>query len=387
MSRTAATPAPVRVLYVRHGFRLGGAERSILNLARHGPEHGLVSGLAVIGRSSVDWRQTQLAEVAELGVPVTVFPRTARSLRHPQHLLEATSGVRRLARRLRADIVDTSGASASLVGRLACVGTRTFHVTEMESSRGDARAPSSTPWRLARWFYRRSYSLTAGFVAVSATLLDEDLLGGVLPADRITVIPRGVDLEEFPAQPLPAPSLDDGLRLLSVGRLVPSKDHLTAIRAVGLLRARGGNASLTIAGAGPLRADLDREIGALGLGGCVKLKGPWRDVAGLHREHDAFVFPTRFEALPLAALEAMASARPVVVSDIPSLRAIAGDTGIYFPPGDAEALAMSLDRLLRTPIARRRRIGLEARARVESAFDARRQVGALVDYYRSLTSR
>lgn len=63
----------------------------------------------------------------------------------------------------------------------------------------------------------------------------------------------------------------------------------------------------------------------------------------------AFVYPSRYEGFGLPPLEAMAAGAPVVVSDIPALREVCGDAALYFPPGDAKALAETLNRLLADP--------------------------------------
>ena len=129
--------------------------------------------------------------------------------------------------------------------------------------------------------------------------------------------------------------------LLSVGRLVGHKDHATSIAAMASLARTSPLARLVIAGAGPLRSTLQAQIDSLGVARHVTLLGARTDVPALLRTADLFVFPSRFEGLGIALMEALAAGLPGVSSRIAtSLEVADGSPAVrYFAPGDPEDLA------------------------------------------------
>ncbi|WIM72327.1 glycosyltransferase [Corynebacterium suedekumii] len=108
-------------------------------------------------------------------------------------------------------------------------------------------------------------------------------------ADRIHLVHNGLELDRFPYAPRP----ESGLRLLSVGRLVEKKGLHLLVDAAAALHGRGVPVTVDIAGDGPLREDLARQIHSLGLGGHVRLLGPvtQAEVTRLLGECDVFVAP------------------------------------------------------------------------------------------------
>ncbi len=125
-------------------------------------------------------------------------------------------------------------------------------------------------------------------------------------------------------------------RVVGVGGLVPRKDPLTAVRTVAALRLRGADASLTWVGDGPLRVevrDAARRAGVpLRLTGAV----PPAQVQQVVGESDLFLLPTRAETFCVAAAEALAAGRPVVVGDSGGPRDfVAPPSGLLVRPGSA----------------------------------------------------
>jgi glycosyltransferase involved in cell wall biosynthesis len=167
-----------------------------------------------------------------------------------------------------------------------------------------------------------------------------------------------------------------------VGRLQAPKDPLTLIRALAEL-GRPGEA--VIAGDGPDRPAVEREVRRLGLESAVRLAGERDDVAELLAEADLFVLSTRSEGLPLSILEAMAAGLPVVASDVGGVPELVVDreTGFLVPPGDPHALAAAIERLLDDPDLRGR-FGAAGRARVSTHFDLASAQRAHLDLYRAL---
>jgi glycosyltransferase involved in cell wall biosynthesis len=163
-----------------------------------------------------------------------------------------------------------------------------------------------------------------------------DLYG--LAPDKVTVTPLGVD----PAF-TPGDGTHDGY-LLFVGAIQERKNPLAALQTAAA-------AGLPLVVAGPEKdAALARELreGGADVRGFVDTA----TLAGLYRRATALVLPSRFEGFGVPVIEAMASGTPVVLSDDPALREVAGDAGLYGDPAEAVRRALA-DR------DRYRRAGLE----------------------------
>lgn len=189
-------------------------------------------------------------------------------------------------------------------------------------------------------------------------------------ADRIVVIPCGVDTELF--QPMGQASAKDLLELspdpllLYVGRLQPIKGLQTLLEAMALL---AGNTSLLIVGGDQDEPDdghaarLRRRVAALGLGQRVRFLGaqPQRRLRLFYAAAHATVMPSYYESFGMVALEAMACGSPVVASRVGGLATTVRDglTGYLVTEGDPAALAYRLGQIL-TDAARRARLGREA---------------------------
>jgi glycosyltransferase involved in cell wall biosynthesis len=136
--------------------------------------------------------------------------------------------------------------------------------------------------------------------------------------------------------------------ICAVGRLVPLKGFNDLIAAMPLIAVKHPAARLLLIGDGPEAGALKEQASRLGAGGGVVFAGHRRDVPRLLRAGRVFVHPSHTEALSNAVLEAMAARCPAAVSDIPGNREIVSHekTGLLFPPGDVEAIAAAVCRIL-----------------------------------------
>lgn len=191
--------------------------------------------------------------------------------------------------------------------------------------------------------------------------------GGSRPA----LLPHGVDLLRFRSSPPPARR---ETCLLAVGRCVEKKGFEVLIRAMTLVTAP---ACLRIVGEGPLRPALEEAAREWGVAGRVKFLGhrTHAQLADLYAGSDVVVVPSVIDrdgdrdGLPNVVLEAMASGRPVVASDVAAIASAVRDrmTGVLVPPGDPTALAGVLDELAADPAARFR-MGEAARREAHERF-------------------
>ncbi len=198
---------------------------------------------------------------------------------------------------------------------------------------------------------------------------------------KVEVLPYGVSPSVI-AQPAADTHADDRLRVIFVGRLVYYKGLDILLDAM----SRVPDASLTIVGEGPLRSDLEAQAVRLGMQDRVRLAGSVSDQAlrELYGSHDAAVLPSvsRAEAFGLSMAEAMASGLPVVSTRLGTGTDwvnVHEESGLVVEPGDAEALAGALARLVDP--AERRRLGAGAQARAHRLFSFDDHVDRLLAVY------
>ncbi|MGR0220190.1 glycosyltransferase family 4 protein [Agromyces sp. ZXT2-6] len=258
----------------------------------------------------------------------------------------------RAARRIRSLARDVdavnSHAATSLWPMVLALGPRRRGWVHTEHSSAVTAAVGTGLRGAARRAIRRLLlSRPAVVVAVS-----EHLASAVRRLGRrgpVSVVPNAVDAPVPP--PMRPARHGDAVRLVSVGGLVPVKRPLIAIAAVARLREAGFDADLTWVGDGPLRADAESAIAALGLGDVVRLVGARQpsEVSGFLADADLFLLPTAGETFGVAIAEAIAHGRPVVVGaeggqaefvDPAAGELVAGDD----PDAYADAVARVLER-------------------------------------------
>lgn len=190
---------------------------------------------------------------------------------------------------------------------------------------------------------------------------------------RARLLPHGVDTTRF--APAPARRAGRTLDLLAVGRLVEKKGFPTLIDALALLDHR---VRLTIVGQGPEHDALVEQVERHALSHRVRLVGrtTHADLPTRYQLADAVIVPSVVDrngdrdGLPNVVLEAMASGRPVVASDVAAIGTAIehGHDGLLVAPGDATALAQAIRQLAADPDARRE-LGRAARSTVLERFD------------------
>ncbi|MGI9009305.1 MAG: glycosyltransferase, partial [Streptosporangiaceae bacterium] len=132
--------------------------------------------------------------------------------------------------------------------------------------------------------------------------------------------------------------------VLAVGRLTAQKGLDTLVAAAARWRSRRPEPVLAIAGTGPLAGPLARQAAEFGVD--VRFLG-WRDdVPALIAAADVFVLPSRWEGQPLVLQEALRAGRPVVAADVGGVREVTADAALLVSPGDPQALAAAVLRVL-----------------------------------------
>ncbi|WP_226010906.1 glycosyltransferase [Halomicrobium salinisoli] len=204
----------------------------------------------------------------------------------------------------------------------------------------------------------------------------------------VQVIHNGVDIEAITAASNQATvsSLPDGFLVGTAGRLVPQKNQSALVRAAAPLLRDRDDSALVIVGDGPLRAELEAVAAELGISDQTHFLGylPERtDVYAVMDELDVFVFPSQYEGFGVAIAEAMALGTPVVANDIPILREVVGDAGVFLDVSDTAAFAAALTDLAEND-CRRTELARRGSERIERRFSLERTVEEHVRMYRRI---
>lgn len=204
-------------------------------------------------------------------------------------------------------------------------------------------------------------------------------------ASRAVVIPNGFDGTRFKPRPEAKVRLREELGVEPdrtviglVARDHPMKDPGNLVRAVALLQARGHAVHLVIIGRG--LDESNRELCTLvresGLGSQVSLMGERTDVPALVAGFDVAALSSAWgEGFPNVLGEAMASGVPCVATDVGDSSWVVGPHGIIVPPGQSDAMASALGRLIDLGSEARHQLGLAGRARILQHFSIREVVG------------
>jgi glycosyltransferase involved in cell wall biosynthesis len=290
-----------------------------------------------------------IAALTDAGIAANAVPWTANR--------DDLPGAWRLWRWLRkhpADIahVHSGGLTLRLVCRLAGVDAIVQHI------HGRIIEPIGTS------VSQLSFRGADAVIACSQAVAD------CLPQCRTQVIYAGVETGSHP----PTAKVNTGpLKLGVLARLIPLKNVESLINATARLRGIGIEIQVEIAGSGPSESALRELATKLGVADLVRFIGWQVDVDRLLASWDLLVIPSLEEGFPIAALEAMAAAKPVLASRVGGLPEVVVDrvTGRLFPPGDTDALVQCIAELAND---RQRLVvmGTEGWKRAHSLFSAER---------------
>lgn len=313
-------------------------------------------------------------QLRRIGVRVHLVPELERSI-SPKRDVRAYLALRRFFRTERPDIVHTHSSKTGILGRLAAraAGVPTIvHTVHGFAFPGESR---QTIKAIFKFLERRAGKVTDTMIVLNDAdaAIARDLLG--VPDSRQALLPNGVDVDTYaPAAPERRQALrrsafgidaPDHVVIGMVGRLWLQKNPQCFVRAAIQVTAQREQVSFFMIGDGEFRAELETAIQDSGHADRIRILG-WRsDVPDLLKALDVMVLPSRWEGMPLAILEAMSSAVPVVASDIPGNHHLVrdGSDGRLFPLDDADALAGALIDLIDDPTTRSR-LSAQARAKV-----------------------
>lgn len=389
------------VLFLTESFHpvLGGGEQHILRLGRALAGSGMATTV-VTRRGDARWAADETIDGIRV---IRVGPAGASRPGKYAMVPAAIAAVQRL--RARYDVLVVRGTR--VLGLPALLAARALGkgVVLQAEVNGEMTGEVYT-WGTAfdrGWARRAIFAGVAArnlllrdgdaFVAMSRAIRDEFLQAGV-PPQKVALISHGVDVGRFrPAtrderlalrQRLGLPI--DGRIIIYTGRLLRGKGLEALIAAFRPVAAAEPSAHLVIVGSGEgqslsVDADLHAAAQAEGLDARVTFAGRVDAVEDWLRASDVFAFPSMFEALGIALVEAAACGLPAVASRTGGIVDVVEDgrSGVLVPPGDVAALSAALHRLVTDPDLGRE-MGAAARDVVRARFDER----DAVDRYRAL---
>ena len=350
---------PAKVMLVAIGLGVGGTETHIVELASRLDRSRFTVTVCALKSGG-----TMAQELEKRGVRVLSLDGTGK--------LDARV-IMRLFKLLRAEQPDVVQAFLFWANVAARACGRILRAFPVISSYHDEIV--SEGW-LVRLVDRLTLTWTDCIVCCSGAVGRSVVsrIGGKI--EHFTFIPFGVDIDQF--EPAAAATrrelgLRDGQKVIgTVCRLVePKKGLRILLQAMAVLAKRYGQppCQLLLVGDGPSRHELELLREQLGLSSWVVFAGSRRDIPRVLHAVDAFVLPSLYEGFGIAILEAMAAGKPVIataVGGIPEF-VLSGETGLLVEPGNVEALADAIDRLLSHP-QQARTMGAKGRIRAGERY-------------------
>ena len=378
MTFTSTIPVPnlagLRLAHLIECDGPGGAERVVAQLAGEFQARGAAS-VVFLPANGDGWLARQLAGT---GVAIEHF-RIDRPF-SPACASSLAAGFRRH----RIDLAHSHEFSMAVYGAWASWLAGVQHVITMHGSRyyfGRLQR------RLAM---RAAIALSGRTIAVSRPMADHLSRDLCVRRSRIDTILNGVRAtNRVPSTLREELRLAPGDRLIvSVGNLYPVKGHQHLIEALGILAANHPRVHVAISGRGEMADPIMTRARTLGVSDRVHLLGLRSDVPAVLAAADIFALPSLSEGLPLALLEAMFAACPIVASDVGDVAvALAdGDAGLLVEPGSAAALARALNLLLSDRTSARQ-YGERALRRATTEYDVSHMVRRYQAVYDELLGR
>ena len=352
LAAVMASERRVRVLHVITRLCVGGAQLSLLELARalhHTHDIEIAYGPDIGTEGSIE------EEVLQSFPRATMIPALRRPIRPGSDAL-AVVRLRALFRKLRPDVVHTHSSKAGIVGRFAG-RDGPWRVVHTVHGRGHTPDDSVLRRRMLVAAERRAAGWCHALVAVSPDVVREGLDRGIGDPELYRVIPNPVDSRPVQSDFASARrkarevlGLDPSSPVVGwVGRFMPQKDPLTLARVVDELLRENSRATAVFIGDGPERTLVEAELNRSGQASRALFTGFRRDVRELYAAMDVLLHTSRWEGQPRVIHEALAERIPVVAASVTGTPEIfqSGRVGFEVTPGDTDAFVRCAQSILR----------------------------------------
>lgn len=348
---------PLRILFLVHSLRRGGAERVLLEIALGLRAKGHV--VEVAAWLDVD----EYGEECYRSVPRHfLMPRS--EYRWPWSVPRTARRLRELVAKFQPDVIELHTPTVAWVAAWAQVKIPCIHVVQGYGA--ITRSGSFKDWLMRQGDRLAHRILLLNFIVPAPPMAEVAAAHYSLERSRFTSVPNAVDVHSFmPCSKIP----DDAPTIMMLGTLSPHKGQQWGVRAICELIKFLPKAQLKIVGEGSYRAELEGMIEAIGIKGNVELTGRRQDAFEMMAASHVFWHLSESEGLPMVILEAMASGVPVIGFDVRGTRdvVIDGMTGYLAPFGDIRAVVQRTIDLLKDEAAYQK-MALKAQERAANCF-------------------
>lgn len=360
----------MKILQMLPALELGGTERGVVDLARAMKNEG--HGTVVISSGGALVAELQKMGIAHYGLPV-----------HQKSIvgLLLVDEIVKIIQRERVDIIHARSRVPAWLGWIASRRTGVPFVTTCHGNYSVHPLSFVMGW---------GKCVIVASHAIGRRMIDEF---GV-PPERIRLVPRGVDLSQFPFSLERFRKKGGPLRIVLAGRFSPNKGQVEFLKAVHLLRSRLTHFEALVVGSeGRGRhhyTDLmHKTVRQFGLESCVKILPPTRDVVGLLTNSDLLVLASLLpEPFGRVIVEAGAVGTPVAATWLGGVVDIIdhGENGVLFPPGNIPAMADAMYEIL-TDRDRAKKYAVELRKKVEAQFNLEQMVRKTLAVYQEVRKK
>lgn len=356
----------------------GGPEKTILNSPRFIRHHGYDAQVVYLCAPDPTIQQSLRTRAEKLECPLTLIED------HGMRDVSVIKKLSRFMRQERIELLQTHDYKSNVLGLIL----RRFHKMHLVSMlHGWTDTTGRMPLYIA--IDKKCLPWYEKLICVSEDLVDECKKLRI-PDRKIQLVHNAIDLatytrttsKELAKREIGLEGNDPLIGM--VCRLSPEKGIIEAIAMVSRLNAQGKRVQLWVAGDGPFRPDIEREIASRGLGEQVRLLGQLSDTRMFYQAMDAFLLNSIREGLPNVVLEAMALEVPVVatrVAGVPSLIR-PNQTGWLIEPGDEKALDSSVLESLDPQLGAEK--ASSARRLIETDFSFDKRMERVAGIYDSL---
>ena len=321
-------------------------------------------------------RNDRWDELQALADRVIELPIDRRGM-NPARDAKLLGQYRAILKQLRPDLVLTYTIKPNIYGGLAC---RALHIPYAVNITGLGSAIENGGWlkRFVLTLYKPALAGAKVVLFENAGNRDTLAATGVVPRGRDVVLHgAGVNLEDYPCQPYPQ---EGAVRFLFVGRVMHEKGVDELFAAAKRMKQTYGDDGVEFHIVGSLEEGYKPLMDELEQTGVVKYHGYQSDMKRFYAMADCVVLPSYHEGMSNVLLEAAASGRPLITSDIPGCREAVepGVSGYLCPARDADALYAAMRQFLELPPAQRAAMGAASHDWIARNFDKKAVVAETV---------
>lgn len=368
----------MRILIVIDSLGSGGAERSTAVLSDYLFENNIYFEILCLDKKNIGVQE----ELQAKGYPISFLEKGG--------FVGQAKMISTVIKKGNFDIVHSILYRANLRTRFAKIFVKFIHLESLvNTTYSKERFADSGVNKKALMFYKKMDELSAKwgvnhFHSITETVKDHYVKEIGLDKEKISVIPRGRKplLHNYEEKPQNAGSV---VQLINVGRHEFQKGQIHLVKAVKILKEQGYNFHLTILGRdGTSTPEIKEFIVNNDLMEIVSLEGFKDNVSEYLLQSDLFLFPSLYEGLGGALIEAQAAGLPIACNDIPVLHEVVQENinGKFFNVHDTSSIAASIRFFLDNP-QNLQDFGRESILNYEAKFEEKTNNEKLVNLYRT----